>query len=39
MNEPNAIRDIDQAEPVVRQFDLDDGYDPWTDWDDIGGQG
>jgi hypothetical protein len=40
MNDPNATRDGDLKEPVgARQFDTDDGADPFAAWDDVGGEG
>jgi hypothetical protein len=40
MNDLNAVSDADHQGPAVaRQLDLDDGYDPWAAWDDIGGEG
>jgi hypothetical protein len=40
MHDLDATRDADQqALTFTRQFDVDDGCDPWADWDDIGGEG
>lgn len=40
MNDLDATRAADDLDPVIaRNIDVDDGHDPWADWDDIGGEG
>lgn len=40
MNDLDVTRMADDQEPTVSQVvDIDDAADPWTDWDDVGGEG
>ena len=40
MNDLDVTRNADDQEPFVAQVnDVDDGADPWSAWDDVGGQG
>lgn len=40
MNDLDVTRNGDDQEPFVAHvIDVDDGADPWSDWDDIGGDG
>jgi hypothetical protein len=40
MNDLDSTHDDDRLDvAVTRHDDLDDDYDAWADWDDIGGEG
>jgi hypothetical protein len=40
MNDLDVTRDTDDQEPFVTPvIDVDDAADPWSAWDDVGGEG
>jgi hypothetical protein len=40
MTDVTATHDANTAEPIVaKPPDRDDGGNPWSDWDDVGGEG